>query len=252
MVGWRPTMSLEAPADGEYALKLGPLYLRDSSSVLRGEVNRPLGRLVVYEYDASPFCKKVREVCSVLDLEVEYRPCPGARGGFSDELFQRTGRRTVPYLVDEGRSVEMFESDDIVNHLYDAYGPGRGAVPVGLRGSLAVLTCGLAAAARSMPASRPAAGARPDNGAMRALMLYGYEPSPFVKPVREQLCALGLPHVVVNCARGSAARAALIARTGRQFQVPYLVDPNTGVELFESVEIKKYLDQVYVAAAAAI
>ena len=65
------------------------------------------------------------------------------------------------------------------------------------------------------------------------------------RPVREKLCALGLPHVMVNCARGSARRASLAARTGRQFQVPYLVDPNTGVELHESVEIRRYLDQVY-------
>ena len=30
-----------------------------------------------------------------------------------------------------------------------------------------------------------------------------------------------------------------------QFQVPFLVDPNTGVELFESPEILDYLEQVY-------
>jgi hypothetical protein len=27
--------------------------------------------------------------------------------------------------------------------------------------------------------------------------------------------------------------------------VPYLIDPNTGVELFESIEIRMYLDRVY-------
>ena len=40
------------------------------------------------------------------------RPCPGALPGgkYSDELFARTGRRTVPYLIDEGKAVEMFGS----------------------------------------------------------------------------------------------------------------------------------------------
>ena len=28
-------------------------------------------------------------------------------------------------------------------------------------------------------------------------------------------------------------------------QVPFLIDPNTGVELFESVDIVKYLDKTY-------
>ena len=37
------------------------------------------------------------------------------------------------------------------------------------------------------------------------------------------------------------------AKTGVQFQVPYLVDPNTGVALFESLEIIEYLDAVYTA-----
>ena len=32
---------------------------------------------------------------------------------------------------------------------------------------------------------------------------------------------------------------------GVQFQVPFLVDPNTGVELFESPEILDYLEEVY-------
>ena len=69
--------------------------------------------------------------------------------------------------------------------------------------------------------------------------------SPFVRPVREKLCSLCLPHVIVPTARGSANRDRLIQRTGKQFQVPYLVDPNTGVELFESPEILEYLESVY-------
>jgi glutathione S-transferase len=36
----------------------------------------------------------------------------------------------------------------------------------------------------------------------------------------------------------------MMAKTGR-FQVPYLVDPNTGVEMYESEEIVKYLEEVY-------
>ena len=56
------------------------------------------------------------------------------------------------------------------------------------------------------------------------------------------------PHVVAATrspqARGSANRDRMVRETGR-FQVPFLRDPNTGVELFESAAIVAYLDEVY-------
>ena len=45
-------------------------------------------------------------------------------------------------------------------------------------------------------------------------------------------------------ARGSRNRDRMFAEQGR-FQVPFLRDPNTGVELFESAEIVAYLNEVY-------
>ena len=87
--------------------------------------------------------------------------------------------------------------------------------------------------------------ARAGNEERKPLELWGYETSPFVRPVREKLCALCLRHVVVPTARGSPNRDKLIAKTGVQFQVPYLVEPNTGGELFESPEILDYLEEVY-------
>lgn len=36
----------------------------------------------------------------------------------------------------------------------------------------------------------------------------------------------------------------MVERTGR-FQVPYLVDNNTGIEMFEGPEIVQYLEAVY-------
>ena len=132
----------------------------------------------------------MREACAILDLDVLMKPCPGRRKGFSDELAELSGgKRTVPCLVDPNRvesdgrtGVPLFESDDIIDHLYDAYGPGKDEVPLTLKGFFATLTCGLAAAVRGMPAATVPAGARPDNGQMEPLTLYGYEPSPFVKP----------------------------------------------------------------------
>lgn len=85
---------------------------------------------------------------------------------------------------------------------------------------------------------------RPDIDTMEPVVLWGYEGSPFVKPVRETLSSLGLAHIYIPCARGSANRDKLYELTGR-FQVPFLQDPNTGVEMFESAEIVRYLLDVY-------
>jgi glutathione S-transferase len=255
VLGWKIDTLFYDPSssddnnDAKYYLSVGPFRIRDSSSVL-SMAPRPEKPLILYEYDASPFCKRVREVMNLLDLKVEYRPCPGARySSFSDDLFERAGRRTVPYLIDPNTGVEMFESDDQIEYLLNTYGPPQDSYdrkalwPVTFK-TFSVITSGFSALVRDMPASKRQGNARPDNEQMEPLELWGYECSPFVRTVREKLCALALPHVMVSCSRGSANRDLLVKKTGR-FQVPFLVDPNTGLELFESPEICDYLDAVY-------
>jgi len=249
VLGWQIDSLFYDEDDAKYSLKLGPFSIRDTSSVLKN-APRPEKTLILYEYDASPFCKRVRETINLLDLTVEYRPCPGARqSAFSREMLEKSGRQTIPYLIDPNTGVEMFESDDQIQYLLDTYGPDKSLYdmkalwPITFN-AFSVTTSTFAALVRDMPASRRQINARPDNEEMIPLELWGYEASPFVKPVREKLCALALPHKIVSCSRGSANRDKLIERTGR-FQVPYLVDPNTGLELFESPEICEYLDAVY-------
>ena len=188
-------------------------------------------------------------MCCLLDLEVEYRPVPGARGGaFAKELFAG-GKTMVPYMVDENADVAMYESDDICQYLRETYGPAQDAYdPKALWpltfGPFQLITSTLAAIVRGLPGGQRRPDARTGNEERKPLELWGYEASPFVKPVRESLCELTLPHVVVPCSRGSPNRDRMVKETGR-FQVPYLKDPNTGVALFESAEIVKYLDEVY-------
>jgi glutathione S-transferase len=242
----------ESALDTSYALALGPLRIRDTSSVLSlAPRPSPTKSIILYEYESSPFCRRVREIVNLLDLTVEYRPCPGARqGSFSNELFQRTGRRTVPYLYDENTGTGLFESNDIIEYLLDTYGPPSSSYdrkalwPITWE-AFALTTSTYAAMIRGFPASRRQANAREDNEQMIPLELWGYESSPFVRPVREKLCALSLPHKMISCSRGSQNRDRLVQLTGRTFQVPYLVDPNTGVSLYESYDIVDYLDKVY-------
>ena len=157
----------------------------------------------------------------------------------------------MPYLIDENTGTEMFESSDIIEYLLTTYGPqdpssyDRKALWPITWEAFSVATSTLVAIVRDMPGSRRQPNARPDNEKMKPLELWGYECSPFVRPVRETLSALALPHRMVSCSRGSANRDRLVARTGRTFQVPYLIDPNTGIEMFESAEMVDYLNKVY-------
>ncbi|KAJ8599514.1 hypothetical protein CTAYLR_009442 [Chrysophaeum taylorii] len=255
VLGWKP-VSLEVgplrfgrPLDpADYALRLGPIAFRDEGAPGLRSPSRPL---VLYEYESSPFCRKVREAACVLNVPLEMRPCPGARDGFSDELERLTGRRTVPYLRDPNAGVDMFESEEIIDYLFDTYGSPKSDPKAlwPLRGSFALWTAAFAALARGLPCSKRDPRAKPDNSRVQPLVLWGYETSPFVKGVRERLCALCLPHVVIPCARGSPNRDALLKKTG-SFQVPYLEDPNTGLALFESNEIEDYLREVYAVTSS--
>lgn len=214
--------------------------LRGGLGLRTGPVGpRPAQTLIVYEFEGCPFCRKVREALSILDLDAEVRPCPKRGHRFRDELMERGGKAQFPYLVDPNAGVEMYESADIVDHLFAEY--GQGSAPAMLRGSapatFAVALSGL---------GRGSAGAfvRPSKPPERPLELYSFEASPFCRLVRERLCELELPYRLHNVARGSAARAAFVERSGKM-QVPYLVDPNTGVEMFESADINEYLDATY-------
>jgi glutathione S-transferase len=248
VLGWKIDSIFAEEQDGKYGLSLGPFRIRDSSPVLE-EAPRPVKPLILYEYDASPFCKRVRETLNLLDITVEYRPCPGARAGFSDELFKRTGRRTVPYLVDPNTGFETFESSDQIDYLIKTYGPPEDSYdklalwPITFE-SFSISTSTTAAILRDMPGARRQANSRPDNEKMKPLKLWGYECSPFVRPVREKLGSLCLPHEMISCARGSVNRDRMMQKEGR-FQVPYLEDPNTGIAMFEGPEIVEYLEKVY-------
>ena len=66
----------------------------------------------------------------------------------------------------------MFESDDIINYLYDAYGPGADKVPFTLKGGFATTTATFAAMARGMAGARVPPNARGDLQQMDSIELY--------------------------------------------------------------------------------
>ncbi len=200
---------------------------------------RPGQPLVLYDFEACPYCRKVREALTVLDLEAVVKPCPKGGARFREELVQRGGRARFPYLVDPNTGKEMYESDDIVRYLFATY--GRGRVP-------ALLAAGALGDASSALASalRPGKGlrAKPSREPARLLELWSFEGSPFCRIAREALCSLELPYLLHNVGKGSPRRASFVQRSGRMM-VPYLADPNAQVEMFESADIVAYLEQAY-------
>jgi len=224
----------------DVATSLGATLARLGSGAQVGAPGaRPAKPLELYEFEACPFCRKVREALSILDLDADVYPCPKRGPRFREEVRRRGGKAQFPWLVDPNTGIEMYESDAIVRYLFDRYGDGR--VPLSLAlGPLTDLSAQLASL------WRPLSGAfcEPARAPEKPLELWSFEASPFSRLVREKLCALELQYRLHNVAKGSSKRADFVHRSGKMM-VPYLVDPNTGKEMFESADILRYLDETY-------
>jgi glutathione S-transferase len=200
---------------------------------------RPEKPLELYEFENCPFCRKVREALSVLDLEAFIYPCPKGGTRFRPRAVELGGKQQFPYLVDPNTGQRMYESNAIVRYLFETYGDGK--VPTALAlGPLTTAGSVLASWARG----RGGAWARPSRAPEKPLELWSFEVSPYCRIVREELSQLELPYLLHNVAKGSPSRAAFVARSGRMM-VPYLVDANTGTAMFESADIVAYLRKTY-------
>lgn len=239
------------------------------------ECARPKKPLRLYEFEACPFCRKVREALCVLDLDVEVRPCPkpalvGKFGTadessrFRSEVADPGGRTKFPVLVDDNEGGIIRGSEEIIVHLFQKYGKGA-EPPMSYRAGRVLDGVMPLFMLPSFLRLRSSHGIlkKPSRVPEKPLILWGYEASPFVKIVREALCCLELPYTYRIAAHGSEAKRREFAhsygqlmrqgglrRTVGAIQVPMLVDPNRdGVPIFESADIVRYLYETYGMAA---
>ncbi len=77
------------------------------------------------------------------------------------------------------------------------------------------------------------------------LRLYEFEGCPHCRLVREVLTELDLDALILPCPRGGRRFRAEVVERGGKAQFPYLVDPNTGTEMYESADIIEYLFATY-------
>jgi len=196
----------------------------------------------LWEFENCPYCRKVREVLSELDLDYVSHPLPHGHPDWA-AFAAREGKHQVPFLLDPNTGTRLYESDDIMRYLNDTYGNGARAgwsVPLPR-----VVDDAVSALASGFRFGRGTSyRGRERSPGYERLTLYNMEGSPYCRKVREVLSELALPHVVRNVPKGSPKRDELVRRGGRM-QVPYLVDPNTGRELYESDEITAYLEAEY-------
>lgn len=228
---------------------------------IRGISRQPEEMLELYDMENCPFCRVVRQTLTELDLDVMIYPCPKAGVRYRPLVERLGGKAQFPYLYDPNTDTGLYESADIVAYLYETY--SRKPAPSYLKIKALMTTPSFAASALRRTQGLRARHSEPP---ATPLELYSFETSPYSRLVRERLCELEIPYIVRNCGRNLPVewlvlpalrerfapdykpvqrnRKALMKRTGR-VQVPYLVDPNSGVEMYESAKILAYLDNTY-------
>jgi len=226
----------------------------------RPATTKPEKLLELYEFEACPFCRIVREALTELDLDAKIYPCPKRGTRFRPRVAELGGKTQFPLLVDPNTNEMMYESLDIIAYLFDTY--GKRPVPMKWRaGALQKLGSTVTGIARGIQGSRARASTLPTE----PLELYSFESSPFSRPVRDLLCEMEIPYVLRSAGRTQLSdwlpppvrdalnlrtepdlynRKVLLERAGR-VSIPYLVDPNTGEDMAESEDIIRYLTETY-------
>lgn len=77
------------------------------------------------------------------------------------------------------------------------------------------------------------------------LVLYEFEGCPFCRLVRETLTELDLDAVIKPCPKGGTRFRPEVERLGGKQLFPFLMDPNTGEQSYESEDIIDYLYREY-------
>ena len=69
----------------------------------RGAAEQPAEHLQLYEFEACPYCRLVREAFTELDLDALVYPTPHGGKRFRPKVEKLGGRQQFPYLVGPGQ-----------------------------------------------------------------------------------------------------------------------------------------------------
>ena len=218
---------------------------------------QPAKPLSLYDIEANTRCRRVREALTEMDLDALILPCPAGGSRFRLDIDVSA---KYPYLIDPNAGIGLSEPKDIIDYLADIYD----ALPVTTGGLLRQFDAVSGALANRVRGHR-GSQARKSFAPQQPLELFSFESSPYSRLVREVLCELELPYWLRNAGKARWSdmgppvvrdkllkapkdtgrnRKLLYERTGK-VQFPYLIDPNTGAEMFESAAIVDYLETRY-------
>lgn len=238
---------------------------------------QPNKSLVLYEFEACPYSRRVREVMTYLNLDFESRPSPHKGLVYRDDLKALAGKAQVPFLVDDNvvndsNDNKVLDSQAIIDYLFAHYSK-QGTTPKKYQSPHGDDNAALINKAVSLVSMmRGAKADHPKQNQARGkpkelLHLYGFEASPFCRLVREKLSELEVGYVNHSVAReqiedigafgfrlslgeyqpikGGKRERIMNHEMNGKLQFPYLVDPNTDTKMYESRAIIDYLDYNY-------
>ena len=241
---------------------LGASLLRvDRGVIVKGNRKKPVKHLVLFDAEYCPYCRHVREALTELDLDAKIYPIPKGGKRYLPHLKKMGGEGKIPFLVDPNTDTRMGDSEAIVEYLYSEYAlegeeaPGR-RITTSLISSLARQT-GFNTTMFAVPSKAP----------KKPLELWSFEASPYGRLARETFSEMQLKYILHNVGKtpgthadyyppelryehmpnympGTENRRKFLERAGR-VMIPFIVDPNTGVEMFQTRKIQKYLRKTY-------
>lgn len=227
----------------------------------------PQHHLILYEYEASPWCRLVREYATILDLTIHIRPCP-RQTLFLEGAFDSTSRfrpeameylktygpsdsdsnLTFPILVDRTNAdanantnandpIVILQSYDILKHLWERYGQSvlTNTPRLDQQWNSTNIPFPLRFLSLAAPSYfRPL----PTCGLMRtpslwnkkedhSLVLYQAEGCPDSRLVREVLCTLEIPYLSVAAGTGTTNNSMPNNNHSADNNIPVLVDGDT-------------------------
>lgn len=205
--------------------------------------------LKLYDVENDRQCRVVRERITELDLVVE-NVIPSTSNSRAMERGEVIAVPTLVAFVD-GTEVKFEGVESILGFFGDKFSIEKDEqstekesteemyieqvketllnvasyLPAILRAGRGTSICSAASSKLSPP--RPA----------QPLILYSYEGNQFCRLVREVLTELDITYELRSAGKGSPRREELAKLTGGSSQCPYLIDPNTDIQMPESKDI---------------
>lgn len=242
--------------------------VRDDCNNRDSDSNTRLVKL--YDVENNVQCRRVREVISELDLNVETVIPSGVGSSVWDTELKvligqnndssRSNSLLLPRLVvmesvsDEEQEDRVLQgAEDIIAYLEETFTTkptsssttteeSTNDIPDWTSYISTLLRIGRGTSV-SPAAIMPSTAASSSN--YKPLILYNYEHNQFCRLVREVLTELDLPYEVRSAGKGSPRRSELAKITGGSTQCPYLIDPNTDTQMADSKDIVAYLYKNY-------